>query len=260
MPAVGFVTHPVPCRPARESEEARLDRMTGLSNLLDLQDVDTEIDRLRHDRQSLPALEEYRAAHQHLTGLTADRDRTAADLRQTSLDLDRVSGEFDLNEARVATEQNRLYAGGLSARDADYLRREVEMLKNQQRDREEGVLVLMDRKDQLTAGLERLEAEVAAAEGVKGEREAVISAAWAEIDAKLDVQQGHRSEVVAAIDPDVLELYESIRPTMDDGVAAARLNDGMCGACHLRLTAPERIEALRDDPPRCVHCRAILVP
>ena len=65
---------------------------------------------------------------------------------------------------------------------------------------------------------------------------------------------------MAAIDPDVLELYESIRPTMDDGVAAARLNDGVCGACHLRLTAPERIEALRDDPPRCVHCRAILVP
>ena len=27
--------------------------MTGLSNLLDLQDVDTEIDRLRHERQSL---------------------------------------------------------------------------------------------------------------------------------------------------------------------------------------------------------------
>jgi predicted nucleic acid-binding Zn-ribbon protein len=234
--------------------------MTGLSSLLDLQAVDTEIDRLRHERQSLPALEEYRAAHQHLTGLTAERDRTAADLRQTSLDLDRVSGEFDLNEARVAAEQNRLYAGGLSARDADYLRREVEMLKNQQRDREEGVLVLMDRKDQLAAGLERLEAEVAAAEAVKAEHEAVVSAAWAEIDAKLAIRQGHRDEVVAGIDPDVFELYESIRPTMDDGVAAAALNDGVCGACHLRLAAPEQAEALRADPPRCVHCRAILVP
>jgi predicted nucleic acid-binding Zn-ribbon protein len=134
------------------------------------------------------------------------------------------------------------------------------MLKNQQRDREEGVLVLMDRKDQLAAGLERLEAEVAAAEAVKAEHEAVVSAAWAEIDAKLAIHQGHRDEVVDAIDPDALELYESIRPTMDDGVAAARLNDGVCGACHLRLAAPEQAEALRADPPRCVHCRAILVP
>jgi uncharacterized protein len=256
MPVVG----PVPCIPARESEEARLDRTTGLSNLLDLQVVDTEIDRLRHERQSLPVLEEYRAAHQHLAALTVERDRTAADLRQTSLDLDRVSGEFDLNEARVASEQNRLYAGGMSARDADYLRREVEMLKNQQRDREEGVLVLMDRKDQLTAVLERLDGEVAAAEAVKSEHEAVISAAWADIDGKLTVHQAQRSEVAASIDPEVLELYESIRPTMDDGVAAARLNDGVCSACHLRLAAPERAEALRSDPPRCVHCRAILVP
>jgi len=236
-----------------------LDRINRLEDLLDLQTVDTEIDRLLDERQSLPVLESYRAAHQQLTRLTTERDRVADELRRTTLDLDRVSGEFDLAEARVASEQNRLYAGGLSARDADYLRREVEMLKNQQRDREEGVLVMMERKDELTAALAGLGTEATAAGEVKGEYEAVITAAWKEIDGRLAARESRKAEIVPLIDPELLELYETLRPTMDDGVAAARLLDGVCGACHLRLSTAEQNDARRSDPPRCIHCRAILV-
>ncbi len=237
-----------------------LDRMQGLEDLLDLQAVDTEIDRLLIERQSLPALELYRAAHHHLTRLTADRDRVTAELRQATLDLDRVSGEFDLAEARVTTEQNRLYAGGLSARDADYMRREVEMLKNQQRDREEGVLMLMERKDELTAAQQALESEIAAAADVKDGHQAVIAAAWQDIDGRLAARESRKAEIVPLIAADLLDLYEQLRPTMDDGVAAARLGDGVCGACHLRLSPAEQAGALRSDPPRCIHCQAILVP
>ena len=38
------------------------------------------------------------------------------------------------------------------------------------------------------------------------------------------------------------------------------LIEGVCGACHLKLSAAEEHEARQEDPPRCVHCRAILVP
>jgi predicted nucleic acid-binding Zn-ribbon protein len=43
-------------------------------------------------------------------------------------------------------------------------------------------------------------------------------------------------------------------------VAVGRLADGICGGCHLRLSAAEQVEVLRDFPPRCMHCRRILVP
>jgi predicted nucleic acid-binding Zn-ribbon protein len=42
-------------------------------------------------------------------------------------------------------------------------------------------------------------------------------------------------------------------------VAIGALTDSMCGGCHLKLTAAEVLDAKRSDPPRCIHCRRILV-
>ncbi len=61
------------------------------------------------------------------------------------------------------------------------------------------------------------------------------------------------------IDEALIDLYESLRATKE-GVAVGRLADGVCGGCHLALTAAEQLEATRADPPRCIHCRRIIVP
>ncbi len=233
----------------------------SLNDLLDLQTVDSDIDRLIHERQSLPVLAEYRRAHEEAARRQAARDETVSTLRQTELSVDKTSGELDLAERKLTSEQNRLYAGGLSARDADYLRREVDMLDRKKRDMEEEVLELMEARDRLAARLEELEVELATATEEKAAHEAVIVEAWKEIDAKLGLKERRKAEIVPLIPEDLLELYDRLRPTMDDGVAVGRLtDDGVCGACHLRLSATEQIEVRKSDPPRCIHCRAILVP
>ncbi len=237
-----------------------MEELQSLADLLDLQAVDSEIDRLLQERQSLPALERYRRAHQHTEAIGARRDQAAADLRQTELDLDKTSGELEIAERRLAAEQNRLYAGGLSARDAEYLRREVEMLDKKKGDMEDEVLALMERRDELQGRLESLEADKATADAEKGEHEAVITTAWAEIDAHISRKEERKAGIVPLIPDDLLDLYERLRTEMDDGVAVGRLADGVCGACHLRLTVAEQLEARRSVPPRCIHCRAILVP
>ena len=45
--------------------------LQSLADLLDLQEVDSEIDRLLHRRQSLPELEQYRVAHETAEGIAA---------------------------------------------------------------------------------------------------------------------------------------------------------------------------------------------
>ena len=64
--------------------------------------------------------------------------------------------------------------------------------------------------------------------------------------------------MVALIEEDLLDLYDQLRGTKE-GVAVGALTDGICGGCHLKLTAAEVIDAKRTDPPRCIHCRRILV-
>lgn len=237
-----------------------MDELRSLADLLDLQTVDSEIDRLIHERETVPALTAYRQAHQHLQQLTNERNQVADNHRQTELAFDKTSGELDLAETKLAAEQNRLYAGGLSARDAEYMRREVEMLDRKKRDMEDEVLELMERREQLGIRLEDLDTQIAAAETVKGEHEAVITAAWKEIDAQLARKEERKADIVPLIPEDLLDLYERLRDAKDDGVAVGRLAEGICGACHLRLTPAEQLEATRRDPPRCIHCTAILVP
>lgn len=237
-----------------------MDELNSLADLLDLQAVDLEIDRIMHERETVPALELYRRSHQELQSLVAARDETAVALKQAELALDKTSGELDLTEAKVMAEQNRLYAGGLSARDADYMRREVEMLERKQREMEDEVLDLMERRETLNAQLVDLEERVVAAEEVKKGHEAVITEAWKDIDGRLARKEQRKGDIVPLIPEALLDLYEQLRDQKDDGVAVGRLGEGTCGACHLRLTPAEQLEANRREPPRCIHCNAILVP
>lgn len=237
-----------------------MEELNSLADLLDLQAVDLEIDRLLHDRNSLAALAAYRRAHTRAVAVTAERDQMAVDLRQAEMDLNKTSGELDLAESKLAAEQNRLYAGGISARDADYLRREVEMLERKKREMEDEVLVLMERREQLQGGLAALDASVLAADEEKASHEIEITEAWKGIDAELARKERRKSDIVAAIPSELLDLYERLRLQKEDGVAVGRLVDDTCGACHLRLTRAEQLEVMRTDPPRCLHCQAILVP
>ena len=235
-----------------------MEEMQSLADLLDLQEVDSQIDRLLHERQSLPELDDYRRAHEKSESLNRALQDAETSLRETSLALDKTEGELDITVERLDAEQNRLYAGGLSARDADYLRREVEMLTTRRSNAEDSVLELMEVKDQQSRAVDDLKARLQEASDVKSGIEATIKQAWAGIDARLATKEARKAEIVPLIDEDLLELYERLRETKE-GVAVGSLDDSMCGGCHLKLTAAEVLDAKRSDPPRCIHCRRILV-
>ena len=235
-----------------------MEDLRSLADLLDLQQIDLHIDRLLHERQSLPELDQYRAAHERTAQLDTELTEASQRLRETSLELDKTEGELEITVARLDAEQNRLYAGGMSARDADYLRREVEMLERQRGEAEDSVLELMERREQEEAQVTDLEAEGKAAAAAKAEIEATIKQAWQAIDAKLATQEARKAEIAPSIPADILDLYEELRSTKE-GVGVGALADGMCGGCHLKLTAAEQLEAQRTDPPRWIPCRRILV-
>lgn len=236
-----------------------MEDLRSLADLLDLQDIDLQIDRLLNQRQGLPELEEYRAAHAELENLERAHEVAAAELRDVSLDLDKTNGELTIAEEKFAAEQNRLYAGGLSARDADYLRQEVEMLGRKNTEMEDRILELMEARESKERDVDALAEQVVAAGGAKDDLETQIQEAWRAIDTQLARVEARKSDIVPLIDEDLLTLYEDLRP-VKEGVAVGRLADGVCGGCHLTLTAAEQLSVLRQEPPRCIHCRRILVP
>ncbi len=236
-----------------------MEPVRSLHDLLDLQDVDAHIDRLIDQRQSLPELADYRATHEATVRIGTARGDVATRLREVELAVDKTSGELEITQQKAGAEEMRLYAGGLSARDADYLRREVELLKVKVNSMEEEVLDLMESREEIESELGRLDAELGVETSHKAELETGIRESWRLIDAEIAVKEHRKSEIVPLVEEDLIDLYEGLRESRDGRVVGA-LTNGVCGACHLMLSSAEENEVRQQNPPRCIHCRAILVP
>ncbi|HSJ26801.1 MAG TPA: hypothetical protein VLB67_01225 [Acidimicrobiia bacterium] len=230
----------------------------ALADLLDLQEVDLQIDRLLDRRQSLPELARYREANAERLAAEGRREEVAGRHRQTSLELDKAEGELEILESKLNESETRLYAGGMSGRETEHKRLEVASLRGQQSALEERVLRLLDVREGLDAEMAEAGKAVDEALAKEHELEVAIAAQWKEIDLELGRREARKAEISPTIPHDLLELYETLRKSKD-GVAVGRFEHGACGGCHLALSAPEQSEAREYDPPRCTHCRRILV-
>ncbi len=233
--------------------------MRSLEDLLELQSLDSAIDRLLDRRTHLPALSSFRAVHRRLETLGADIAASEVAKRELDLAESRAEGEMRLDEDKVKREEQRLFAGvGLTAKDLTHLRDEVTMLRERISRREDETLALIEQQQAAVTALAQLAEERSAANDAKAVLESEIAAEWKVIDAELARLEARKAELTPTIDPELIELYEEIRP-IKEGVAAAALTDGVCSGCHLRLSAAEQIQVQRSSPPRCLHCRRILV-
>lgn len=236
-----------------------MDDSATLESLLDVQGVDSEIDRLLARRAGLPLLDTYKEVHSNLTALEAELATQQARARELRLALDRAEGEMGLDEEKLQQEERRLYAGGLSARDATHLRDEVAMLRKRISEREDEVLVVMEQREEADAEVAQLDEKRAELDADKQRIEAEIGVEWKVIDEEVATLRSQRDEMTAGIDDELLELYDGIRESQD-GVGIAVLASRVCSGCHLALSAAEEVQALKGDPPRCLHCRRIIVP
>lgn len=233
--------------------------LTSLADLLDLQEIDLQIDRLLDQRQSLPELAEYKALHEAVDEQETERRERAEELKGLELDLDKAEGELEMLEAKLGEHETRLFAGGMSGRETEHMRLEVQSLKGQQSAMEEKVLELLERVDPAREVVEKIDSEIARLNARKSELESSIKEQWKSIDAEIARKEERKKEALEPIrDEDLLELYEKLRGTKE-GVAVAAYDNGVCGGCHMTLSPAEHEEVFRSDLPRCVHCRRILV-
>jgi predicted nucleic acid-binding Zn-ribbon protein len=232
--------------------------LKSLEDLLELMDLDMQIDKLLDDRGTLPELTSYKAVHADVDRLTISIESVGISVKEADSGLRRTTGELEIAAEKAASEQNRLYAGGISARDADYLRREVEMLYAKVSTMEDSVLEFIESKELAEAEELSLSEELEGAVAEKDTLGASITEQWRIIDKELAVKEERKKITAGLVDEYLLEIYDELRVS-GKGRVVGRLADDTCGACHLRLSAAEIIKAQKQDPPRCIHCRAILV-
>ena len=228
--------------------------------LLEIQELDTAIDRLLARMEALERGEDEAAALAEAN----EAERAMGELRlrldELSRDQMRFDHEIDSMSQKAAPDERRLYDGSVAnARELDSITHEVDNLKKRRSDREDELLALMEVREELEAQ-ERAAGE--RSEALRARVEEVGSVAADELE-RLRIEVKERSEarvaLAEAVDPEFLELYEELRP-QKKGVAAVALIDGVCQGCHEQLSSVyvDRLKRV-EGPKRCEHCRRILV-
>ncbi|SNT59061.1 hypothetical protein SAMN05443665_105146 [Actinomadura meyerae] len=230
--------------------------------LLDLQELDSSLDRLAHRRRTLPELAEIERLEGRLTEL---RDAiVAAETELGDLQREQRKAEQDVDQVRTRADrdQKRLDSGQVtSAKDLSSLQAEIESLHRRQSDLEEVVLEIMERTEEAEGRVAALRADQAAAQEELAGLSERRDAAQREIDEEAGTTSTARTAVAKDIPDDLLALYEKLRGQFG-GVGAAKLFRGACQGCHLALNTVDLNNiraAAEDEVVRCEECRRILI-
>jgi predicted nucleic acid-binding Zn-ribbon protein len=230
--------------------------------LLDVQDLDSTLDRLEHRRATLPE-------HAQITELQERRSAVADDVVRAETedsDLGREQSKVDTDveqvRSRMTRDQQRLEGGQVgSPKELENLQSEIESLHRRQTELEDAELEVMEQRETVQARLAQLKNELATIDSGLVEAEGRRDAAFAEIAAESEKTVAQRAETVSSLPDDLLALYAKLRES-SAGVGAAALRRGRCEGCHLQLNTTD-LNRVRDADPdevlRCEECRRILV-
>lgn len=230
--------------------------------LIDLQDLDSSLDRLAHRRRTLPELAEIERLERRLIEL---RDAiVAAETEVGDLQREQKKAEQDVDQVRTRADRDRqrLDSGQVtSAKDLGSLQAEIESLQRRQSDLEEVVLEIMERTEGAEGKVAALRADQSAAQDELAALADRRDTAQREIDEEAGTTSAARTAIAKDVPDEMLALYEKLRGQFG-GVGAAKLFRGACQGCHLALNTVDlnRIRAAAgDEVIRCEECRRILV-
>lgn len=228
-------------------------------SLLELAELDAEMSRIAHRASHLAQRQDYeRVQVDHI----AANDRLAA-LQVALDDLDDQVSRFESEIDAVRRREDRdrsLLQSVLDAKQLSELQHELDTLQRRQTSLEDSLLEVMERREELQgqqtaelATIDKLQTELAGAQQA-------LDAALAEIDQSRHQRLSRRDELTAALDPELVALYE--RQRARGGPGAGPLQGRRCGACRIEIDRGElaRISAAADDDVlRCPECSAILL-
>lgn len=230
--------------------------------LLDLQEVDSLIDQLRHQLAHPPQ-------HAEITGFIARRTETLGWVRDQQIKVDdlttaqaKADADVEQVKARRKRDQDRIDAGLIAnPKDLERMQHEMESLERRIATLEDEELEVMEELEQAQTGLAALTADLAEIDERLGELVSERDRNAAVLDERIAEAQTRRAPAAEGVPADLLALYDKLRGSKG-GVGAALLRARQCGGCMLTLDAAE-LSAIRaravDDVVRCEECSRILV-
>jgi len=233
---------------------------TDCKNILELQKVDSEIDK---NNQALNSIEEkilFEKISQKIKELENKKTQFAKLYDAEKLNLDRQNGRLEILSKKIAGEEKKLFSGSVSnPKELSALQAEIASLGRQKDEAETAVLEQMELASSLEAEIERINKAVEENKDEAAKKQNIWlekESRFKEIISKLQVQ---REQKAADIDKELLSDYEDVRAGKN-GVGAGALVGDICQACNVQLAATD-LERIRncEGYEYCPFCGRILI-
>jgi predicted nucleic acid-binding Zn-ribbon protein len=232
----------------------------GLDRLLELQEIDLAVARLQTRRLELEEGDELRTARARFTQAEARVGELQLALDSVANEQRRLENDIDSIQRKIEAERGRLYDGSVAnAKELQSIEAEVQSLRGRKSRLEDELLDQMERREDMETHLKPLEAEAAEARERLAEIEEGSAREFVEVEKALGEHAAEREAMLPQFDENVLDLYEELRQ-LKKGIGAASLVDGVCQACHQKLS-PMYLDRLKRERGirRCEYCRRILI-
>jgi uncharacterized protein len=232
----------------------------GIDRLLELQELDSRVDRLAARKAALEGGEEAAAARARL----GEAERNLGELRlaadEAAREQRRLESDADGFQQKITGEERRLFDGTVAnPKELESIQHEITNLRNRKSRVEDEQLEVMERREELESKAEAAEKATEEARTALTELQGSSEHELDEVVKELSALETERASLTPVFDEELLELYEDLR-RQKKGIGAAALVDGVCQGCHQQLSAVE-LDRLRRAAGirRCEHCRRILV-
>lgn len=216
--------------------------------LLELQNLDSRLARLGHERRTLPVLNEIRSLENQLADTEDERIRQATRLGDLRRDLTRVEDDVEQIRQRTARYAARVEGAGVSAKDAAAIQHEIALLAERTSNLEDAELEQMERVEEAEQQVATLVATATAIAEQVARLSADRDAECDRIEAQAAEVRERRDALAARLPAGLVALYDDVRATTGGLGAVALHGNRLEGASfELSLTELAEIKAAPED-------------
>ncbi len=219
--------------------------------LLDLQELDNTIARLKRRRSQLPERAQLAAMQGEAVEAKDAFMAVQREIDAQQADIARLESDIELVAQRIKRD-NDLLAVSSSSKEAQALQGELDTLQRRRGELEDRELELMEANEATQARYDDASAVLAGVDERRGAILAAIADAEREFDRELAATVEERAGHAAEIQRELLGHYESLRARL--GVGVARLRGKVSEASNMELAPAELSDILAAAPDELLHC------
>jgi len=227
----------------------------NLEKLVVLQSIDLKIQEMEREKRRIPQFiasleEELKKQEEGFRAEKSALEKLQKERRQKEKDLEEEIERVKKAEARIyEIKTNKEYQAVL---------KEIDSAKKLNRQREEEILELLERLEELQKRMSHGEKELEAKRKELQRQMAELRQKEASFDQEMADEVRRKEKREKEIPPDLLSKYHLLLEKRQ-GVAVARVIQGVCQACNMNLRPQLFIELQKQDSLiHCPNCNRIL--